>query len=203
MFGQKQRKRSNHKPININFQFFKNITMKKSLFNISLIAAVVLVTVTSCKKDDAPAAPAVVYYESGDQMARPAINTVFVDAPAKDSFNNTIPTKMAGLFSAKFKARLLALNPGYTTDALGLTADQLTGVLVTDVLNVSTTGTTTFYDGTNVLTGRTLGDDVIDVELILLFGGPDGKANPGLTSDHVNANDKAFLTTFPYLASPW
>jgi hypothetical protein len=27
-------------------------------------------------------------------------------------------------------------------------------------------------------------------------------SNPGLTDDHVDANDKSFLTTFPYLASP-
>jgi Domain of unknown function (DUF4331) len=176
--------------------------MKKTFINIFLVSSVLVVTVASCKKDDAPAAP-VVYYESGDQMARPAINTVFVDAPAKDSFNNTIPSMMSTKFLNKFKARLAALNPGYTTNALGQTADQLTGLLVTDVLNVSTTGTTTFYDGTNVLTGRTLGDDVIDVELILLFGGPAGSSNPGLTSDHVNSNDKAFAATFPYLASPW
>lgn len=176
--------------------------MKKTFINICLAGSVMLVAAVSCKKDDAPAAPAV-YYEGGDQMARPAINTVFVDAPAKDSFNNTIPSKMSGLFLNKFKARLAALNPGYTTNALGQTADQLTSLLVTDVLNTSTTGTTTFYDGTNVLTGRTLSDDVIDVELILLFGGPAGSSNPGLTSDHVNANDKAFSATFPYLASPW
>jgi hypothetical protein len=48
-----------------------------------------------------------------------------------------------------------------------------------------------------------LSDDVIDVELTLVFGGPDGGDNAGLTSDHVNANDKAFLATFPYEASPW
>jgi len=144
-----------------------------------------------------------IYYQGGDQMARPAINTVFVDAAAKDSFNNATPTQMSGLFLAKFKARLKALNPGYTTNALGQTADQLSGLLVTDVLNVSTTGVTSFFDGTNVLTGRTLGDDVIDTELLLLFGGPDGKSNPTLTKDNVNANDKAFLSTFPYLASPW
>jgi len=176
--------------------------MKKSC-SIFLIAAAALITATSCKKDNTTAPAATVYYMGGDQMARPAINTVFVDAAAKDSFNNALPTQMSGLFLAKFKARLAALNPGYTTNALGQTADQLAGLLVTDVLNVSTTGTTTFFDGTNVLTGRALADDVIDVELILLFGGPDGKSNPGLTSDHVGANDKAFLSAFPYLASPW
>ncbi|MEP6748515.1 MAG: DUF4331 family protein [Bacteroidota bacterium] len=176
--------------------------MKKTFSYIFIASSVLLVTAVSCKKDDSPAAT--VYYQGGDQMARPAINTVFVDAAAKDSFNNALPTQMAGLFQAKFKARLLALNSGYTTDALGLTADQLTGVLVTDVLNVSTTGNTSFFTSTSdYLTGRTLGDDVIDDELILLFGGPTGASNPGLTSDNVGANDKAFLTTFPYMASPW
>jgi hypothetical protein len=69
-------------------------------------------------------------------------------------------------------------------------------------LNVKTSGTTTFFDGTNVLTGRALADDVIDTELLLLFGGPAGTSNPALTKDNVNSNDKAFLNTFPYLATP-
>ena len=60
-----------------------------------------------------------------------------------------------------------------------------------------------FFDGTNVLTGRALADDVIDTELLLIFGGPTGGSNPGLTSDNVDANDKPFLTSFPYLASAW
>jgi hypothetical protein len=135
-------------------------------------------------------------------MARPAINTVFVAAADKDVFNTTIPSAMNGLFAGKFKSKLLALNPGYTTNLLGLNAEQFTNVLVTDVLNASTTAPTSFYDGTNVLTGRALADDVIDVELTLIFGGPSGTSNPGLTSDRVNSNDKQFLTTFPYLANP-
>ncbi|MFM2362548.1 MAG: hypothetical protein RLZZ316_1450, partial [Bacteroidota bacterium] len=57
-------------------------------------------------------------------------------------------------------------------------------------------------DGTNVLTGRALADDVIDISLLLIFGGPSGTSNPGLTKDNVAANDKAFLSSFPYLATP-
>ncbi len=110
---------------------------------------------------------------------------------------------MPGYFANDMKTSLLTLNAGYTTNLLGLTADQFIGVLSTDVLNVATTGVTSFYNGTEVLTGRTLSDDVIDVELTLIFGGPTGGDNAGLTSDHVNANDKAFLTSFPYEASPW
>ena len=111
---------------------------------------------------------------------------------------------MGPLYQAKFQTQLQAYNGGgYTTNLLGLTAAQFTGVLATDVLNVSTTGTTTYYDGTNVLTGRKLDDDVIDVSLILIFGGPNATANPQLTSDHVDHNDKPFLAAFPYEASPW
>lgn len=159
----------------------------------------------SCKKDlnHNP----LTFYQEEDQAARPAINTVF-NAPAdKQTFNITPPSDMGALFQTKFQAKLLALNPGYTTNALGLDAPTFTTLLATDVLNVSKTGTTTFFDGTNVLTGRKLSDDVIDVELTLIFGGPDAlkgsPTNPGLISDHVDHNDKTFLTSFPYEAAPW
>jgi hypothetical protein len=176
--------------------------MKNILKYLSMAAfAGMVFTFSACDEDDDDAAP-IVRYEQEDQMARPAINTVFVSTGEKDMFNTTTPAQMGAAFATKFKDKLLALNPGYTTNLLGLDAATFTGVLATDVLTASLTAPTTFYDGTNVLTGRKLNDDVITVELILLFGGPDAMANPGLTDDHVDANDKAFLTTFPYLATP-
>jgi hypothetical protein len=145
-----------------------------------------------------------VFAIAGDQVGRPGIATVFVGAADKNTFNATIPSVMIAAFQSKFQTQLQAYNGGaFTTNILGLSAAAFTGVLATDVLNVSTTGKTTYYDGTNVLTGRALSDDVIDVSLILVFGGPNGSSNPTLTSDHVNANDKAFLTVFPYEAAPW
>lgn len=171
------------------------------IFGLILGAAIIA---SSCKKDDDMTPEATVYYEQQDQMARPAINTVFVTAAAdKDAFNTTAPVAQGAAFQSKFQARLLALNPAYTTNALGQTAAAFTGLLATDVLGVSTTGVTTFFDGTNVLTGRKPDDDVIDVELLLIFGGSAGTSNPALTKDNVNANDKAFSASFPYLASPW
>lgn len=168
-----------------------------------LMSAVVIFS--ACKKNSSSAVDpfAGAVYQTEDQMARPAINTVFNTGSDKDAFNVALPSQMGAVYQPKFQSRLLALNPGYTKNALGLDATTFTSVLATDVLTVSTTGTTTFFDGTNVLTGRALGDDVIDTELLLIFGGPDGSANSGLTSDHVNSNDKPFLTSFPYLASPW
>jgi hypothetical protein len=137
-----------------------------------------------------------------DQVARPAINTVFVNSARKNEFNTTVPSAMNAAFNAQFQSVLTGF--GYTQNALGQDKATFAGLLVTDVLNVKMNGTTTFFDGTNVLTGRALADDVIDTELLLIFGGPAGTANPGLTKDNVNGNDpsKPFLTTFPYMASP-
>ncbi|HEX2606397.1 MAG TPA: DUF4331 family protein [Flavisolibacter sp.] len=157
----------------------------------------------SCKKDDdmSDSFDTSGTYTQKDQMARPAINTVFVGTAKKDQFNMTIPSQMSAAFKTDFLAKLAGF--GYTQNALGQNADQFASLLATDVLNVKMSGTTTFFDGTNVLTGRALADDVIDTELLLIFGGPTGTSNPGLTKDNVNANDKAFSSTFPYLATPW
>lgn len=139
-------------------------------------------------------------YTQNDQMARPAVNTVFVSSARKNEFNTTTPSAMNAAFNAQFQSVLTGF--GYTQNALGQDKATFAGLLVTDVLNVKTNGTTTFFDGTNVLTGRALADDVIDTELLLIFGGPTGASNPGLTKDNVNGNDKAFVATFPYLAAP-
>src|ERR1700733_749326 len=159
--------------------------MKKNFKSWYVVAAALVIAGSSCKKDNNSSPAPVAFYMGGDAIGRPAINTVFVLTGDKDNFNNTIPSVMGAAYQAKFKTQLLALNPGYTTNALTLTADQFTGVLSTDVLNVSASGTTTFFDGTNVLTGRALADDVIHTELLLIFGGPNGTSNPTLSDDHV------------------
>lgn len=145
-------------------------------------------------------------YIQEDQMARPAVNTVFVSKGSKDAFNTTIPSEQGSIFQAMFQSNLEALSPAYANpgdkNALGLDSQTFTSVLATDVLTLSLDGTTTFFDGTNVLTGRALADDVITVELLLIFGGEDFTENPGLSDDHVDANDKPFSASFPYLASP-
>lgn len=167
------------------------------------VLAITLLATTGCDKNDDDIQDD--FDTSGtftikDQMARPAVNTVFVGSAKKDQFNITTPSAMSAAFKTDFVNVLTGF--GYTQNALGQNKDQFATLLVTDVLNVKTSGTTTFFDGTNVLTGRALADDVIDTELLLIFGGPTGASNPGLTKDNVNANDKAFLNSFPYLATP-
>jgi hypothetical protein len=127
----------------------------------------------------------------------------------------------------------LGLDPmdvNYENNILGLDATTLTTILAADVLEVAPNAPTTYFnpgtdfdndgrilvpDGDEIgLTGRTLQDDVIDVSLILLFGGTegdrfsgqdldgDGMADlPRLTSDGV-ALTADISSDFPYLADP-
>ena len=86
-----------------------------------------------------------------DQMARPAINTVFLMSSQKDGFNSTIPTGMSAAYKAQFVNVLTGFC--YVTNALGMNKDAFADLLVKDVLNAKMSGTTTFFDGTNILTG--------------------------------------------------
>jgi len=192
------------------------------LNNIKLIAIALLASISlyNCSSDDdiidvieQPTGPDFSgIFVQQDQMGRPAVNTVFVSTGSKDAFNVTIPSNQNVAFQTMFQSNLEALSPAYGApgdmNALGQDAATFTGLLATDVLNVSLDGTTTFFDGTNVLTGRALADDVVTVEFILIFGGEDGAENNGengsplLNDDNVDANDLPFLTSFPYLAAP-
>jgi Domain of unknown function (DUF4331) len=221
MFGQKLKRKSvkiKNRFIILKYKNMKAINIRKVISSLAL-PVLVLIVLSSCQKDlknnislnddqlsvnpntESDNPPFADMYEQMDQMGRPAINTVFVGASRKNEFNTTIPSAMTAAFNSDFVNKLNAF--GYVSNILGLNINQFAGVLVKDILGASTTGVTTFYDGTNVLTGRNLSDDVIDVELILIFGGATGGSNPGLTSDHVDANDKPFLASFPYMAAPF
>ena len=161
----------------------------------------------------------------------------------KDAHNVTIPSEMVATFQAGFQARLeqyhdvyankLGLDPmdvNYENNILGLDAATLTTVLAADVLEVAPDAPTVYFDpGMDVdndgnilvpdgdevaLTGRRLQDDVIDVSLILFFGGMngdrfsgqdldgDGMADlPRLTSDGVSLT-ATINAAFPYLSNP-
>lgn len=143
-------------------------------------------------------------YVQEDQAGRPEINTFFGSDGFRDEFNVTVPSEMQAAFRAKFENKLIMeINPDYTTNILNQNTTQFITLLSKDVLWLAQTGNTSYYNGTEILTGRTLNDDVIDATLLFIYGGADGTEKPELTSDGVPTNDKAFLTTFPYLAAPF
>ena len=158
-------------------------------------------------------------YETLDQMGRPAINTVFNffgDAATKNGFNQTLP-EGGNVDPVSFKSILdalqgyIGLDPATYTNALGLDNTTTATVLATDVLSSHKDFPTTYGPsdltnivvGQNVLNGRGFNDDVVDVTLILAFGGDLTNLTPlqqGLISDNVQSNDVMHDQEFPYLA---
>ncbi len=124
-----------------------------------------------------------------DQMGRPAINTVFNGTAAhKELFNVTPPSMQddPGMpFRGNVSAVVLALGGGAGTAAF-LSGP---GGLIPDLITYDTTSM-----GTNILNGRALADDVIDVELGLVTGG-------GIPGDCVAAHSD-YQSKFPYLGKP-
>lgn len=118
-----------------------------------------------------------------DRVGRPAINTVLIGAGRKDAFNLATPNQDVARFTPDVLASLMSLGNTQTE------AESLAGLLLPDVLTIDTSSTSGF------LNGRQLANDVIDAELNLLTKG-------AVTGDGVDANDKAFSNTFPYLAAP-
>lgn len=144
-------------------------------------------------------------YKQEDQMGRPGVNLLLNKPGLRDSLNLIVPHKMQSQFKDVFRDRLMTLDTSYTTNILGLNADQMAEMFSQDVLWVAENGETS-YNGTQILTGRALGEDVMDANLLWIFGGPDGTKNnedPNLISDGVPENDAPFLNTFPYLAPPF
>lgn len=155
-----------------------------------------------------------------DQMGRPGINTVLSpDSTTENAFNVTIPSEQGAAFQPTFLQRAVDLHAAfgveYETNILGLDAPTLTTILASDVLQVAPNAPTSYFDGTNVLTGRTLTDDVIDISLILFFGGQngdrfngqdtDGDGTPDLpilVTDGVSAAGETPSNSFPYLEAP-
>ena len=116
------------------------------IYKIKYIAiAVFSLFIISCNNNDDDTIIAITTNFSGtfvqkDQMGRPAVNTVFVSAASKDEFNTTIPSQQGAMFQSMFKTNLLGLSPAYANagkNALGQDAAAFTGLLATDVLNVS------------------------------------------------------------------
>ncbi len=118
-----------------------------------------------------------------DRMGRPAVNTVFISSADKDRFNQSLPQYDQNNFRDQVVATITALSG----DAV--LANALADVLLPDILTIDTANPAGF------LNGRGLADDVIDAELNLITGG-------AVTGDCVDANDKPFSGTFPYLAAP-
>ncbi len=146
-----------------------------------------------------------------DRMGRPAINTVvnssgpLVGAPTenKNVFNASEPKDDVANFT---DAVVSALQVFSSLDSEGAYADEqagaLAGVLLPDVLTYDTSSA-----AVGPLNGRTLTDDVIDIELRIVTGGDplglfdDRDADGAINTDDIGPHDD-LLSSFPYLGEP-
>jgi len=137
-----------------------------------------------------------------DRMGKPALATVFMNPfggdDQKDPYNQTAPSADVATWGGQFTAVLDVFNQASTASAI--TGLLLPDVLTLDVRNLGkSTGTSFTGDKAgNILNGRTLSEDVIDLELAVVTGLLDGSAL--IATDNVGSNDRSFPGTFPYLA---
>ena len=135
-----------------------------------------------------------------DRMAIPAINTALIPSEMKDAFNAGSPATDAAQFQAIGEATGVGLRTAVDAvlgaqdgGPLGdLTEAQVAGALIPDVVTIDFSQPLAFPNG------RRLTDDVVDTAVGIVLNRGGGAGVP----DAVGGNDRAFGSTFPYLAAP-
>lgn len=136
-----------------------------------------------------------------DRMAIPAINTALIPSASKNAFNQASPSGDIATFRPMAQTSVTGLRdavksvlPAEDGGPLGkLTPEQVAGALIPDVVTIDFSKDVAFPNG------RRLQDDVIDAALGIVLNRGGAKGVP----DAINANDKAFLGSFPFLAEPF
>jgi len=147
-------------------------------------------------------------YDQIDFLGNPLVAEVTIVKANHDAYNRTMPYA-----SATYRAQTESFIVGVAGRPLAY-AQTVAGVLYPDMLIVDASkpaGTAGWLSWAlaNGYGGRKLTDDVVDIGLYAIFSSllsPDGAScAPGalpLCTDNANANDKPFMSTFPYLAAP-
>lgn len=171
----------------------------------TVLAACADSPMSSTRSNDAllNAAPANASFVQAERLGNPLVSEVMVVKRRHQLYNYAQPS----LDPSGFTGDLVAFITGVAGRDEAY-ANVIAGALLPDMLV-----TYPARDGTPVFWlswvfggygGRSLSDDVVDIGLGAIFGnllGNNSNVSPGLTTDNVDANDKPFRATFPYLAS--
>jgi len=176
---------------------FKHTWLIAVLVGTALVAA-------GCEDDEVGGPDTNRVYDQIERLGNPLVSEVTLAKRTHPFHNSGDPSTDAANFSAELRA--------FVRDVAGRNAtvqNTLAAVLLPDMLVVqtdkagSTAGWLTWAlaDGYG---GRRLTDDVVDAGLMAIFGPllDPSNVSPGLTTDNVGANDRAFGASFPYLANP-
>lgn len=117
-----------------------------------------------------------------DRMGRPFVNVAFTQGEDKNTFNRIEPTQDREVFTRKFTD--LFISSGRSAEDARQTALSL----LPDILDYD------YSRPAGYRNGRTLTDDIIDIQLAVLTNG-------GVTGDKVEPHQD-LLPTFPYVGPP-
>jgi hypothetical protein len=172
----------------------------------TLLLKLLAIGALACRTDDVTTGPSGTprVYNQIERLGNPLVSEVFLAKRNHGFHNGGSPSTDVTNHSVELKAFVKTV-AGRQDDV----ANTLAAVLLPDMLIVQTGKPTNtagwltwaLADGYG---GRKLADDVVDAGLAAIFGSLLSTANvtAQLTSDNVNANDKPFLPSFPYLAAP-
>jgi hypothetical protein len=151
-------------------------------------------------------------YNQVQRLGNPLVSEVLLAKRSHPTHGATGPAEDPNLIAAEALGFLTGAGSVANRDPAY--AAVLGSVLIPDMLIVQTdkdpsnSGWLTWLNlapFSNGYGGRQLGDDVVDLALLAVFGDPFGadptNTTPGLTTDNV-ANDSQFLTAFPYVGAP-
>lgn len=163
------------------------------------------VALAGCGNDSDTTAPSFTrVYNQVERLGNPLVSEVMLAKRNHGFHNKGMPSTDVANHAAEVRSFVRTV--AGREDAVGNT---LAAVLLPDMLVVQTdkAGNTAgwlTWALANGYGGRKLADDVVDAGLMAIFGPLLNPRNvsPGLSTDNVGANDKAFLPTFPYLAAP-
>lgn len=163
------------------------------------------VALAGCGNDSDTTAPSFTrVYNQVERLGNPLVSEVMLAKRNHGFHNKGMPSTDVANHAAEVRSFVRTV--AGREDAVGNT---LAAVLLPDMLVVQTdkAGNTAgwlTWALANGYGGRKLADDVVDAGLMAIFGPLLNPRNvsPGLSTDNVGANDKAFLPTFPYLAPP-
>ncbi|MCC6317606.1 MAG: DUF4331 family protein [Gemmatimonadaceae bacterium] len=175
--------------------------MRRLILSLAAVGAL-----SACGSDDDTTGPGNTprVYNQVERLGNPLVSEVLL-AKRNHAFHNVgKPSTDVANHSAEVRAFVKTVAGRNDTVANTLAAVLLPDMLIVQTNKPANTAgwlTWALADGYG---GRKLADDVVDAGLAAIFGPLLSPANvsPALSTDNVNANDKPFGTTFPYLAAP-
>lgn len=143
-------------------------------------------------------------YQQIERLGNPLVSEVFLAKRNHGFHNKGAPSTDVANHADEVRAFVATVAGRNATVQNTIAQVLLPDMLIVQTDRAANTAGWLSWALANGYGGRRLADDVVDAGLAAIFGPLLNAQNvtPPLTSDNVNANDKPFLTAFPYLADP-